>query len=73
MGLAQTEEGTPLSRFCRKMELTERAFCCLKRDLKEWRREKAEGRKLQLPGEGNRKLKQLVADPDTCLVEDYHE
>ena len=31
---------------------------------------KAEGRKLQLPGEGNRKLKQLVADPDTCLVED---
>jgi hypothetical protein len=34
---------------------------------------KAEGRKLQLPEEGNRKLKQLVADPDTCLVEDYHE
>ena len=31
---------------------------------------KAEGRKLHLPGEGNRKLKQLVADPDTCLVED---
>ena len=56
LGLRQADEGTPLSWHCRKMGLTNQAFCCLMLNLEEWRR-----------------LKKLVADPDTCLVEDYHE
>ena len=59
-GLRQAEEGTPVSEVCRKMGISEQTFYRWKKRFQGMG--VAEGRRLRVLEEENRKLRQLVAD-----------
>ena len=59
-GLRQAEEGTPVAEVCRKMGISEQTFYRWKKKFQGMG--VAEVWRLRVLEEGNRKLKQLVAD-----------
>ena len=59
-GLRQAEESTPVSEVCRKMGISEQTFYRWKKRFQGMG--VAEVRRLKIPEEENRKLRQLVAD-----------
>ena len=70
-GLRQVVEGGPVAEACPKMAISEQT-------LHPWKKrsrglEAAQGRRLRVLKEENRKLKQLMADPKTYLVQECHE